>query len=154
HCLHGEIAGRLDDDRPLTTDPGDNRRSIFVVMSPARFALLAPPPRSATQVSFAPLLGLALLASGVIEVIRFHCTCYLAVGFIGEGCIAQPPAPAIARTTMHPQLSRNTSRRTGETEQKRRQNPGRQRPLALVQQRISQVIESALAAVAPIAFAP
>ena len=25
HCLHREISGRLDDDSPLATDPGDDR---------------------------------------------------------------------------------------------------------------------------------
>src|SRR5262245_47968268 len=41
HGLDGEIAGRLDDDRPLATDPGDDGRPIFVVMPPPRLALLA-----------------------------------------------------------------------------------------------------------------
>src|SRR6185295_15665979 len=40
HRLHGEIFGRLDDDRPLATDPGDHGRPIFVIMAPARLALL------------------------------------------------------------------------------------------------------------------
>ena len=40
HSLHGEIARRLEDDRPLATDPGDNRRPVFVIMAPARLALL------------------------------------------------------------------------------------------------------------------
>src|SRR4029453_13132177 len=31
HRLHREILGRLNDDRPLTTDPGDDRGSIFVI---------------------------------------------------------------------------------------------------------------------------
>jgi hypothetical protein len=30
HRLDREIAGCLDDDCPLATDPGDNRRAIFV----------------------------------------------------------------------------------------------------------------------------
>ena len=28
HGLYGEIFGRLDDDRPLATDPGDDRRTV------------------------------------------------------------------------------------------------------------------------------
>src|SRR5262245_21513591 len=59
--FHGEVSGRLDDDRPLPTASGNNRRSIFVIVSPARLALLTPPPGAATQVFFATLLGLALL---------------------------------------------------------------------------------------------
>jgi hypothetical protein len=55
---------------------------------------------------------------------------------------------------MDAHLPRNAPRRAGQTEQKRRQNPVGQRPLALVQQRMGEVIESALAAVAPGAFAP
>ena len=51
-------------------------------------------------------------------------------------------------------LSRDTLRRTGETEQKGRENPVRQRPLALVEQGVGEVVEGALAAVAPGAFAP
>src|SRR5262245_10350262 len=55
---------------------------------------------------------------------------------------------------MDTQLSGNTPRRAGETQQKRRQNPGRQRPLALVEQGIGEVIEGTLATVTPVAFAP
>src|SRR4029453_13403233 len=36
HRLHGEVFGRLDDDSALTTDPGDDRGPVFVVMPPAR----------------------------------------------------------------------------------------------------------------------
>ena len=32
HRLDREIFGRLDDDRPLATDPRNNRRSIFVIV--------------------------------------------------------------------------------------------------------------------------
>ena len=54
---------------------------------------------------------------------------------------------------MDPHLPRDTPRRTGETEQKGCQNPVRQRPLALVEQGVGEVVEGALAAVAPVAFA-
>jgi len=123
------------------------------MFAPAGLTLLAATTRSATQVLCATLLGLALLAGGVIEVIRFHCACHLTIDFVGDGCIAQPPAPAIARTAMHPQLSRNTSRRAREAQQEGGENPVWQRSLALVEQRIGKVIEGALAAVAPVAFA-
>ena len=153
HRLHREISGRLDDDRPLPTDPGDNRRPIFVIMAPTGLAFLATTTRAASQRLLATALRLALVTGGVIEVIRFHCACQLAIGFIGEGRIAQPPAPAIARAAMDPSLSGNPPRRTRQTQQKGRQNPVRQRPLALVEQRIGEIIEGALAAVTPVAFA-
>jgi hypothetical protein len=72
HRLHGEIFGRLHDDRPLATDPGDDRRPVFVVVPPTGLALLAATTRSAAQMFFPALLRLPLLASGVIEFIRFH----------------------------------------------------------------------------------
>jgi len=31
HRLHGEIAGRVEDDSPLAADPGDNRGPVFVI---------------------------------------------------------------------------------------------------------------------------
>src|SRR4030095_3111362 len=110
--LHGEIAGRLDDDRPLPTDPSDNRRPLLVIRATTGLALLPPAPRAAPQRLLAAAVRLPLVTGGVVEVIGFHGACQLAVGFRGEGRIAQPPAPAIARTAMHPQLSCNTSRRT------------------------------------------
>jgi hypothetical protein len=48
HRLHGEIAGRVDDDRALATDPRDDRRAIFIVMAPTRLAFLAAPTRAAS----------------------------------------------------------------------------------------------------------
>jgi hypothetical protein len=41
HRLDGEIAGRLDDDRPLTTDPGD-KLTVSPLLTPvsSRNALL------------------------------------------------------------------------------------------------------------------
>src|SRR5215216_4710109 len=64
---------------------------------------------------------------------------------IGQGGITQPPAPAVAGTAMHPQLSRNTSRRTRQAQQKGRENPVHDRALAAVQERSREVIEGALA---------
>src|SRR4029434_9848651 len=68
--------------------------------------------------------------------------------------IAEPPAPAIARPDMDPYLPCNTPRRTGEAQEKSREDPVRQRALAPMQQGPREVGEGALAAVAPIAFAP
>jgi hypothetical protein len=55
---------------------------------------------------------------------------------------------------MDAHLSGDTPRRARETQQKRRQYPVRQRPLAPVQQGIGEVIEGTLAVMAPVAFAP
>src|SRR5262245_19200574 len=108
--LHGEIAGRLDDDRPLPTDPGDDRRTVFVVVPPPGLAFLAAPTRSAAQRLFPALLRLPLVPSGVIEVVGFDYALQLPLHLVGQGGIAQPPTPAIARPPMHPQLSGNAAR--------------------------------------------
>src|SRR5205823_13823306 len=92
--------------------------------------------------------------SGMVEVIGFNGAFELAMHLIGQGRIAQPPAPAIARPNMHPHLPRNAPGRTSEAQQKGGQDPVCQRPLALVQEGIGEVVEGALAAVAPVAFAP
>jgi hypothetical protein len=57
-------------------------------MAPAGLTLLAATTRSATQMLCATLLGLALLAGGVIEVIRFHYACQLTIDFVGDGRMA------------------------------------------------------------------
>jgi hypothetical protein len=54
---------------------------------------------------------------------------------------------------MDPHLSRNTPGRTGQAQQKGREYPVCQRPLALVQQGIGEVVKGPLAAMAPVAFA-
>ena len=78
HGLHGEIAGRLEDDRPLATDPGDQRGPVFLVVPPPGLALLAAPTRAAAQRLLAAPYGLALVAGGVIEVIGLDRPCQLA----------------------------------------------------------------------------
>src|SRR6266487_1421740 len=145
HRLHGEIFGRLNDDRPLATDPGDDRRAVFVVVPPTGLALLAAPTRSAAQMFFSALFRLPLLASGVIEFIRFHGALQLPLHLVGQGGIAQPPTPAIARPAMYPQLSGNAARGTREAQEKRRENPVHDRALAAIQERAREVIEGALA---------
>jgi hypothetical protein len=69
HCFHREIAGRLEDDSPLATDPGDNRWPIFVIVPPTRFTLLAASTCPTSQHLLATPFRLALPAGGVIEVI-------------------------------------------------------------------------------------
>src|SRR5262245_47093062 len=110
HGLHGKIFGRLDDDRSLATDPGDDRRTVFVVVSPTGLAFLAATTRSAAQMLFPALFRLPLLASGVIEVIRFHGALHLPLHLVGQGGIAQPPAPTVAGPAMDAQLSGNAAR--------------------------------------------
>src|SRR5438309_4523042 len=151
--LHREIFGCLDDDSPLATDPGNNGWPVFVVMAPAGLAFLAATTRLASQHLLPTPFGLPLVAGGMVEVIRFHRACQLAMHLIRQRSIPQPPAPPIAGLDMDPHLPRDTPRRTGETEQKGGQNPVRQRPLALVEEGVGEVVEGALAAVAPVAFA-
>ena len=122
-------------------------------MAPARLALLPTTTGAATQGLLPTLLRLPLVASGMIEVIRFHRPVELAMHLVGEGRIPQPPAPAIARPDVDAHFPGNAPGRAGETAQKRRENPVRQRPLALVEQGASEVSEGALAAMAPGAFA-
>ena len=45
--LHRKIFGRLDHDRPLATDPGDDGWPVFVIVAPARLAFLPAAPRPA-----------------------------------------------------------------------------------------------------------
>jgi hypothetical protein len=96
--LDCEIAGRLDDDRSLATDPGDDGGPVFVIMAPAWCAFLAPPTCLATQQLFPTPLGLILLASGVIEFIGFDRACQLAIGCVGDGRM-QSIAGALAAVT-------------------------------------------------------
>ena len=73
---------------------------------------------------------------------------------IGQRGIAQPPAPPIARTDMQPHFSGDAARRARQTEQKGDQHPVRERPLTLMEQGVVEIVEGALAAVAPVAFTP
>ena len=104
HRLHGAIASRLEDDSPLATAPGDHRWSIFVVVPPTRFTLLAASTCLTSQQLLATPLRLALVAGGVREVIGFDRAVSLTLHLVGEGRIAQPPAPAITGPDMAPPL--------------------------------------------------
>src|SRR5262245_13667080 len=153
HGLHREITCRLEDDSPLATDPGDDGGPVFVIVAPTGLALLAPATRPASQRFLPARRRWPLGASGMVEVIGFHCPFQLAMHLVGERGIAEPPAPAIARSDVNAHFPGNASGRAGETEQKRCENPVRQGPLALVEQGTSEVVEGALAAVTPVAFA-
>src|SRR5215831_586244 len=123
-------------------------------MAPTRLTFLAAPTRSTPQRLRPTLLGLPLLTSGVIELIRFDSPFQLPLHFIGQRRIAQPPAPPITGADMDPHLPRNAPGRTGKAQQKGGEYPVHQRPLALVQQGSSKVVEGAFTAMAPVAFAP
>src|SRR5262249_13534053 len=107
HRLDGKVPRRVDHDPSLAADPGDNRWPVFVVVTPPGLALLAAPTRAAAQRLLPTLFGLPLVAHGVVEVIRLHRAFELAIHLIGQGGIAEPPAPPIAGPDMHPQLPGN-----------------------------------------------
>src|SRR5262249_44910757 len=65
HGLHGKIARRLDDDRPLTTDPGDDRGPVFVVVAPPGLAFLTTATCAAPQRLRATALCLSLVAGSM-----------------------------------------------------------------------------------------
>src|SRR5712691_6942432 len=123
-------------------------------MAPAGLAFLAATPRAASQRLLPALLRLPLVASGMVEVIGFNGAFQLAMHLIGQSGIPQPLAPTITGSDMHPHLPGNTPGRAREAQQEGRENPVRERPLALGEQRVGEVIEGAPTAVAPVAFAP
>src|SRR5215471_17019819 len=71
HRLDRKVPRRLQHDTAMATHPGDNGRPILVVMAPPGLAFLVATPGVASQRFLAAHLGLALLASGVIEVIGY-----------------------------------------------------------------------------------
>src|SRR5207302_5629133 len=131
-----------------------HRGPVFVIMAPTRLTFLAAPTRSTPQRLLPTLLGLPLLASGVVEGIRFDGPFSVTLHCIGQRSMAQPPAPPITGADMDPHCPRNAPGRTGKAQQKGGQNPVRQRPLTLMESRIGQVMEGALAALAPGSCAP
>src|SRR5215831_6976924 len=145
HRGDGEIAGRLEDDGSLATDPGDDGGPVFVVMPPTGLTLLAASTRAASQRFLPALFRLALVAGSMIQVVGFDRPLQLPLHFVGQRRIPQPPAPPIARPYMHPQLSGNAARGTRQAQEKRRKNPVHDRALAAIQERAREVIEGALA---------
>src|SRR5262245_20632491 len=115
-------------------------------MAAPRLAFLAATPWLAPQCFGPALLGLALVARRMVEVVGFDCPRPLPLHFIEQGGITQPPTPAIARPPMHPHLSGNASRRARQAQQNRREHPVHDRALAAIQERSREVIEGALAA--------
>jgi hypothetical protein len=97
YCLDCAIAGRLDDDSPLATDPGDDGRPVLVSVAPTRLALRAAPTCVAAQRLLATPWHVARVAGGVGESIGFHRACPWAMHLVGQRGMAEPPAPARAR---------------------------------------------------------
>jgi hypothetical protein len=83
HGLDGKIPDGLHNDGTLAADPRDDCGPVFVVMTPARLALFATAACPASQVSFPSMFRLTLVASGVIEFIRFDSPRQLALRLIG-----------------------------------------------------------------------
>jgi hypothetical protein len=123
-------------------------------VAPTGLAFRAASLRSAAQRLLPVLRRLALVAGRVIEVIRLDRPIQLALHLVGQGRIAQPPAPLIAGPDMDSQFPSNAPGRTGEAHQKGGEYPVRQWPCALVQQGLGKVVEGALATRAPVAFTP
>ena len=71
---------------------------VFVIMAPPDLASYGAHVRAPAPSCHH--LALALLAGGMIEVIRFHRTLQPAIR--RDGCIAEPPAPAITGPGMDP----------------------------------------------------
>src|SRR5262245_59252200 len=71
HCLDGKVPRRVDHNTSLTADPRDDGGPILVIMAPPGLAFLAAPPWRAAQGLFPTLLGLALVASSLIQVVGF-----------------------------------------------------------------------------------
>src|SRR4029434_5427421 len=71
HRLYGKVPRRVDHDPSLAADPRDDGGPILVVMATPGLAFLAAPPWRAAQGLFPALLGLALMAGGMIQVVGF-----------------------------------------------------------------------------------
>ena len=82
----------------------------------------------------------------MIEVIGFDRPVQLTTDLIGQSRIAQPPAPAVARADMDPQLPGNAPRCTRQAQQKGDQHPVHHRALAAIQACAREIVEGACAA--------
>jgi hypothetical protein len=123
-------------------------------MPPAGLTFLAATTWPASQGLVPTVFRLPLVPSGVREFIRFNGPLQVAIGCVGQGGVTQPPAPTLAGPEMDTQFPRNATRRTREAQQKGRQHPVWERPLALGEQRVGEIVEGAPTAVAPGAFQP
>jgi hypothetical protein len=85
-------------------------------------------------------------------VVKFDGPLQLALHLVGQGHIAQPPTPAIAGPGMDTHLPGDETRRAREAQQKGGKAPKSERPLALGEQCVSEVVEGAPTASTPVAF--
>jgi hypothetical protein len=145
HCLDGKVPRRLNHAPSLAADPRADGGPILVVMAAPGLTFLAAPPWRAAQGLFPTLPGLALVASGMLQVVGFDRPCPLPPHLIRQGGIAQPPTPAIARPHLPPHLSGNAARGTRQAQQKGGEHPVHERALAAVHERSREVIEGPLA---------
>jgi hypothetical protein len=90
----------------------------------------------------------------MVHLICFNRAVQGALHRLGQGGMAQPPAPAVAGPAREAQLSGDTPGGPGTPQQKGREKPVRQWALALRQQGRGEVGEGALAMMAPVPFAP
>ena len=150
--LHRDIFGRLEDDGVLPTDLDKKGWPVFVIMASTGLALLAASTRPVPQHLRPTLLGLALLASGVVELLRLDRPCQLTLQFIAQGRIPSPPAPPLTGADMDLHLPGKTMRRTGQAQEEGGKYPVPQCPLTLGHQRVGEVIKGASATVAPVAL--
>ena len=88
HRRDRKIPGRLPYDATLAAHPRDDHRPVFIVMTPARLALLAATTWPASQGLWSAWLCLALLASRVIEFIRLNRARQLTIHLIGQSSVA------------------------------------------------------------------
>src|SRR4029450_12472481 len=85
HRLYGKVPRRLNHDTSLAADPRDDGGPILVVMAAPGLTFLAASPWRAAQCLFPTLLGLALVASGMIQVVGFDRPCQLPPHLIRQG---------------------------------------------------------------------
>ena len=140
--LPGEIAGHPGGRPPsLAPAPGDDGRP-----------LLTAPTGPASPQLLPALRGLTLVARGVREVIGFDCAVPVTLPLLGQGGMAQPPAPAVAGPDGCPALWRGAGT-ISETQQQGGANSGRQGALAPRQQGSGEGVEGTRATMAPVAVA-
>ena len=150
----GPILDTLHHHGPWAAHPGAEGRPVWVIMAPARRALLAATTRPASQRLRPPLLRVSLLRSAVRACIRCTGARPLPLPRLRPRGMAQPPAPPRAGAERAPHLAGAAASRARQTPPTRHQNPRGNRPLPLVPQGVWEIVAGALAAVAPGACAP
>jgi hypothetical protein len=99
---HRASFGRLDDDRPWATAPGETRGPGCGLMAPPGLALLAAPARLASPRLLPTPCGWPLVAGSLVEVLCFPRPCQAAMQGVRQRSMPQPPAAPIAGPAMAP----------------------------------------------------